>query len=271
MVQPPSSYLLAGQASELERLRLQSRVWEPAGRSLLERIRRSGSRPRALDVGCGAMGWLRILSEWIGPDGSVVGTDIDDRMLEAARTLIREEAVPNVAVVRDDLFASKLEKRSFDLVHARFQIAPLGRAEEQVRAFLELVRPGGWLVLEDPDMASWHVSPQSNEVDRLVSLIGQGFKVAGGNFDSGRDLPGLMRKSALQPSVSACVLALEPGHAYLRLPLQFAKALRPRLESLISLAELDELVFRVEAELSKEGVWGTTFTLIQAFAQLPSG
>ena len=29
------SYLLAGQPSELERLRLQSRVWEPAGRQLL--------------------------------------------------------------------------------------------------------------------------------------------------------------------------------------------------------------------------------------------
>jgi len=29
------SYLLAGQPSELHRLQLQSRVWEPAGRSLL--------------------------------------------------------------------------------------------------------------------------------------------------------------------------------------------------------------------------------------------
>jgi hypothetical protein len=29
-------YLLAGQVSELERLKLQSRVWEPAGRRLLE-------------------------------------------------------------------------------------------------------------------------------------------------------------------------------------------------------------------------------------------
>jgi hypothetical protein len=33
-----SEYLLAGQVSELERLRLQSRVWEPAGRRLLEEI-----------------------------------------------------------------------------------------------------------------------------------------------------------------------------------------------------------------------------------------
>ena len=33
-----AGYLLAGQASELERLQLQSRVWEPSGRRLLKEI-----------------------------------------------------------------------------------------------------------------------------------------------------------------------------------------------------------------------------------------
>jgi hypothetical protein len=33
-----STYLLAGQDSELERLQLQSRVWEPSGRRLLAEI-----------------------------------------------------------------------------------------------------------------------------------------------------------------------------------------------------------------------------------------
>ena len=37
------SYLLAGQVSELDRLQLQSRVWEPSGRRLLEEI---GRQPR---------------------------------------------------------------------------------------------------------------------------------------------------------------------------------------------------------------------------------
>jgi ubiquinone/menaquinone biosynthesis C-methylase UbiE len=71
------NYLLANQPSELERLQLQSRVWEPAGRQLLSKIN-GGSGSRTLDVGCGALGWLRILSEWVGPSGTVVGTDIDE-------------------------------------------------------------------------------------------------------------------------------------------------------------------------------------------------
>ena len=65
-----SGYLLAGQASELERLRLQARVWEPAGRALLSQVG-SGDGLSALDVGCGCFGWLRILSAWVGPRGAV--------------------------------------------------------------------------------------------------------------------------------------------------------------------------------------------------------
>ena len=61
-----SGYLMAGQLSELERLQLQSRVWEPAGRALLERLG-AGTGLRALDVGCGCFGWLRLLSTWVGP------------------------------------------------------------------------------------------------------------------------------------------------------------------------------------------------------------
>lgn len=41
------------------------------------RIRRT--RPR---VGCGALGWLRILSDWVGPSGQVVGTDMDVAKLD---------------------------------------------------------------------------------------------------------------------------------------------------------------------------------------------
>ena len=73
-------YLLANQPSELERLRLQSLVvWERNGRQPLSKVG-GGSGARALDVGCGAMGWLRILREWVGPSGQIVGADIDESM-----------------------------------------------------------------------------------------------------------------------------------------------------------------------------------------------
>lgn len=54
-----AGYLLAGQASELERLQLQSRVWEPSGRRLLEEIGDGRARAPWMSVaacsdGCGS-------------------------------------------------------------------------------------------------------------------------------------------------------------------------------------------------------------------------
>lgn len=269
MSQESDGYLLAGQPAELERLRLQSRVWEPAGRALLTRLG-PGSGLRALDVGCGALGWLRILSEWVGPGGSVLGTEIDGRMLDAARSFVEGEALANVALEKDDLFDTRLPDHSFDLVHARFQIAPLGRADEQAALYRRLVRPGGRLVLEDPDMGSWRVNPDAPAVHRLVNLIDEAFLAAGGNFNAGRELPSLLRRLGLEPTLDAHVVALPPGHPYLRLPVQFATSLRPRLEAIMGPAELDELMLRAEAECARPESWGTTFTLIQAHAVVPA-
>src|SRR5687768_4951069 len=115
-----TGYLLAGQSSELDRLQLQSRVWEPSGRRLLGAISADsghGTGTRVLDVGCGVLGWLRLLSERVGPDGSVTGTDNDDAMLAAAASFVADEGLDNVRLVNDDLFASGLEPASFDLVH----------------------------------------------------------------------------------------------------------------------------------------------------------
>jgi SAM-dependent methyltransferase len=268
MTPKPTSYLMAGQASELERLQLQSRVWEPAGQALLAELP-AGIASRALEAGCGVMGWLRLLSEWVGPTGEVVGSDVDPKMLACADEWVRTEGLANVRLVEDNLFDSKLTAASFDLVHARFQIAPLGRADEQVRAYRSLLRPGGTLVLEDPDMASWRVNPEAPAVQELIALIDQGFRAAGGNFNAGRELPALLRGVGMEPKLTARIVALEPGHPYLRLPLQFAASLRPRLQAILPPAELATLLQRAEAELARPDTWGTTFTLIQAVATAP--
>ena len=265
-----SDYLLAGQVTELERLQLQSRVWEPAGRALLAQLE-GGDGARALDVGCGGFGWLRILSAWVGPQGSVTGTDVDATSLDAARALIRAEGLGNVTVARDDLFASRLEVGAFDLVHARFELAPLGRAEEQLAAYLRLAKPGGRLILEDPDIGSWHFNPPAPAAERLIGLIAEAFLGSGGNLDAGRRGAALLRAAGLEPEMRAEVYALPPGHPYLPMPLQFSVSLEPRLLRLISRDELDELRRLAEGELAQPGRWGTTFTLIQTWATVRPG
>jgi SAM-dependent methyltransferase len=254
-------YLLADQPSELERLQLQSRVWEPSGRQLLSKIG-DGSRGRALDVGCGALGWLRI-GEWVGASGEVVGTDMDESLLDAARSFLAAEEISNVELVVDDLFDSKLEPQSFDLVHARYVIAPLGRGPEQVASHQRLLTPGGSLVLEEWDLGSWHFNPPAPAAERLIRLLSEIFAALGG--EAGRGLPELLREIGIEePEIDAHVIALKPGHPYLRLPLQFSVALESRLLETLSADELASLRREAESELAEPRRWGTTFTLIQS-------
>lgn len=258
---------MADQVSEVERLQLQSRVWEPSGRQLLTKIG-DGSGVRALDVGCGALGWLRILSEWVGPSGQVVGTDIDERLLDAARSFLEAEEIANVELAVDDLFDSRLESECFDLVHARFVIAPLGRGAEQVASHCRLVRPGGSLVLEEWDLGSWHFNPPAPAAERLIRLLSEIFAALGG--EAGRVLPDLLSEIGIEePEMDAHVIALKPGHPYLQLPLQFSVALESRLLDTLSEDELVALRGEAERELATPGRWGTTFMVIQSWGRRP--
>ena len=262
-------YLLEGRSSELERLRVQSRTWEPAGDSVLAQLG-TGHGRHVLEIGCGVMGWLRILSRWVGDTGTVVGTDIDQAMLAAGRSFCAEEALANVRLLHDDAFASALPAASFDLVHMRFQIAPLGRAAEQVANAVALTKPGGWIVLEEPETGSWRENPLAPAAAHLRALIIEAFARAGGDLNAGRRLPEYLRGAGIEAKLQCACLPLEPGHPYLQLPVQFGASLRPRLLDLVPEGELDHLLAEARAELAEPGRWGMTHILVQAWGRTPT-
>jgi len=101
----------------------------------------------------------------------------------------------------------------------------------------------------------------------LIELILEVFRAAGGNFEAGRDEAGLLRQRGLEPQTRAEVVTLAPGHPYLRLPLQFATPLEPRLLSLVDIDELARLRDAADTELTDPQRWGTTFTLVQTWAK----
>jgi hypothetical protein len=72
----------------------------------------------------------------------------------------------------------------------------------------------------------------------------------------------------LRPGLRAELVALPPSHPYLRLPLQFAASLRPRLGAVARTEELDRWMGAAEAELADPARWGLTFTLVQTWATL---
>jgi SAM-dependent methyltransferase len=214
------------------------------------------------------MGWLRLLSEWVGPEGEVVGTDIDDAMLAAAKAFVADEGLSNVVLVNDDLFATNLEAASFDLVHSRFEVTPLARGEEQMATYCRLAKPGGIVALEDWDKGSWHYNPPAAALQQLVELIDQAFARIS-DLDGGRTHLELFSTAGIEAHLGAEILTLPPGHPYLRLPIQMTRGLAPRLQDLLTADDLSRLHEEAERELLDLGRWGTTFTLIQSWGQRP--
>ena len=59
-----------------------------------------------------------------------------------------------------------------------------------------LVRPGGIVVLQEPDSASWSLYPASEPFDHLKSAILTAFRVGGGDFDAGRTIVSMASNTA---------------------------------------------------------------------------
>src|SRR5690242_19837843 len=74
---------------------------------------------RVLDVGCGAGQTTLELSELVGPTGSVVGVDISEPLLAAARE--RAQGRDNIELRLGNAATERFE-RAFDLVFSRFGV-----------------------------------------------------------------------------------------------------------------------------------------------------
>lgn len=272
MTTPSGGYLLSDSASELERLRLQARVWEPEAEAMLDRI---GVQPgaTALDLGCGAMGILGPLSRRVGPGGRVVGVDVDAKQLEAARAFVRDGGLTNVEILERDAYRTELPRETFDLVHVRFVFAAVGRDDDLLAEALALTRPGGVLAIEEPDATPWSCYPSRPAWDRLKGVILTAFGQGGGDFNAGQRTFGMLRRAGLEDvQARAGAIALHDRHPYMRLPIQFATSLRQRIlgAGLLAEAELDDLLAECEQIAQDPDTFVLTFIVTQVWGRKPS-
>ena len=135
-----------------------------------------------------------------------------------------------------------------------------------------LTKPGGIIAIEEPDSAAWRCYQPSDAWDRLKEAILEAFRRGGGDFDAGRRTHMMLRDRGTEDlRVRAAVVALAPGHPYLRLPIQFATSLRSRIldAGLMTKPELDEVLVECEKVAGHPQTTGVTFVVTQVWGRKP--
>jgi len=136
-------------ASEYERLDLMSRILDPWTRGYLTALG-VGEGWQCLELGGGNGTVAQWLCETVGFSGGVTAIDANPVLLD----LIPAQ---NLSVQEMDVRTGELRRGSYDLVTCR---AMLHQIAEDAPAVLDkmagAVRPGGWLLIQEPD---FHLAP----------------------------------------------------------------------------------------------------------------
>lgn len=167
-----SSYIITTTNDrEIARLRMQADAMAADAATLFERI---GVGPdwHCLDLACGCGGVTDLLSARLGPNGRVLGLDRDPALLAAALQWGRTRGLDTINFDAGDVRDTGLPRGSFDLVHLRFILSTAGHATSTLAEACALLRPGGTLAVQEPDVAALRCDPPHPAWDRLYDLLG---------------------------------------------------------------------------------------------------
>jgi SAM-dependent methyltransferase len=195
MIDNVEGYVMARTSAETERLQFQARLLAPHSAHLF-RLAGITSGMRVLDVGCGVGDVSMLLAELVGPDGAVIGADIDPAALEQARTRAAESGLSTVTFVEADLNDLRLVE-PVDAVVGRLILLHLDDPLASVRALSRLVRPGGIVSFQDINISRIRSVPATPLVTELIGWLVNAFRRAGLEPDTGEQIWSILRDAGL--------------------------------------------------------------------------
>jgi SAM-dependent methyltransferase len=192
-----SEYLLGNQYAEAgRRLAALAALFDPSTFRHLEAVG-IGQGWRCWEVGAGATSVVCWLADRVGCGGRVLATDIDV-------SWVREAAGHPVEVRQHDVGREAPPPEAFDLVHARLVLVHVPERDRALQSMASVLRPGGWLVVEDADPALQPLScldvrgPEEERANRIRTGFRTLMAERGVDLAYGRKLPRLLREVGLE-------------------------------------------------------------------------
>jgi len=248
-----TDYALGRTKAEYARLIEQAELIRP----LTERLFRAagiGAAMHVLDVGCGVGDVSFLVSDLVGPNGSVVGVDVDPDAVRMAEERRSARGTVNV-VFREGDARSVHSERLFDAAVGRFVLMFMKDPTAALLAIADRVRPGGIIAFHEWAARIGTASPTDQPVLlALQDLIAATFERSGARLEIGAELQWRMRDAGLDPErgplaeVAVCVGQGAVGYRRWAL---FARSVLPKMVE-YGLAEEEEVIDTVERRLRDE-------------------
>ncbi|MCB1504532.1 MAG: methyltransferase domain-containing protein [Hyphomicrobiaceae bacterium] len=259
------SYPIESRSGEIDRLAVQGLAMAPDAERMLDLIGVSEGWS-CLDIGCGPGGITGLLSRRVGPEGRVVGLDMNAGFLEHARA----GAAANTQFILGDAYGSQLPAASFDLVHMRFVASTAGDPERLLQEARRLARPGGTIALQEPDGSTLNCYPPHPSWDKLKSALLGAFSGVGADLELARRLYHVVCQSGLadvqyRPFIVG-VRSMDPMVDYLPATVQSLRATVVKL-GLLDESEFADTLAQCRAHLAQPGTAFTMYTVAQVWGR----
>ncbi len=196
MLTNPHSYVIEGGQAGKARLNVLAQVLEPTTQALFERV---GIAPgmACLDVGSGSGDVTRLLAQRVGPSGRVVGLDFDGEIVRLAAADADAAGLDQVTYRVANVYELQPEA-SFDRVYVRFLLTHLSDPMRAVRKLVQMLKPGGVLMVEDVEMSGRFCYPAFPLFEAGVQLYRTAARRKGGDPEIGPKLPELLQAAGLE-------------------------------------------------------------------------
>ncbi|WP_033278423.1 class I SAM-dependent methyltransferase [Streptomyces sp. NRRL F-525] len=224
-----TAYAMGNTSGEAVRLDVQDALYAGCTEYLL---RAAGLREgmRVLDVGCGTGGVSLAAARIVGPDGHVVGVDMNPEVLEVARGNAAAADIRNVSFEHQVLPDVQLPE-PVDALVGRLILMHLADPAAVVKELTGLVRPGGLVTFQEINISRARAIPDVPLVTRCREWICAGQREAGSDPDMGERLAQVLRSAGLAgPAVAVAVPTGDADSTAMTLVAETVRSLLPLIE-----------------------------------------
>lgn len=213
-----------------------------------------------LDCGCGSGSITLGLAERVAPT-EVIGIDIGESEIEAARERSKERGLSNARFEVANAYELPFPESSFDAVFSHNMAEHLNEPVSAFKEMLRVLKPGGLVGVRDIDIKGVLMSGPSAEIfSKVLDVLAEASKNVGGDLTIGRWLKPLLREAGFSR-----VLGLA---SYETFPTQ--EAVKQRMEITATLFEEGNFLDRVISNgISDEESMARFATTLRAIGNRP--